>query len=88
MNSKLRDRRQFIKLASGLLVTPFASLTGGSAIAQNAGSPLRMLTIIDSYGLPAQTRDDIWVRSPIGDYPLLNTDLGTTLAPLQAYIIV
>lgn len=85
MNSKLRDRRQFIKLASGLLVTPFASLTGGSAIAQNVGSPLRMLTIIDSYGLPAQTRDDIWVRSPIGDYPLLNTDLGTTLAPLQAY---
>ena len=80
-----RQRRNFIKLASGLLVTPFASLTGASAFAQSGASPLRMLTIIDSYGLPKQTRDQIWVRSPVGDYPLNTNDLGTTLAPLQAY---
>ncbi len=86
MNSiKLRQRRNFIKLASGLLVTPFASLTGPNAFAQSSSAPLRMLTIIDSYGLPSQTRNEIWVRSPTGDYRLENNDLGTTLAPLQAY---
>ena len=67
------------------MVTPFASLTGGSAFAQSGGSPLRMLTIIDSYGLPKQTRNSIWIRSTTGDYALENADLGTTLAPLQAY---
>lgn len=85
MNTRLKQRRQFIKLASGLLVTPFASLVGGAAVAQSAKPPLRMLTIIDSYGLPVATRNEIWVKSTAGDYPLADDSLGTILSPLQAY---
>ena len=66
-------------------MTPFASLVGGAAIAQSTKPPLRMLTIIDSYGLPIATRKEIWVNSTAGDYPLKGDELGTILSPLQAY---
>ncbi len=85
MNTKLRQRRQFIKLASGLMVTPFASLAGGAAFAQGGKPPLRMLTIIDSYGLPVATRNDTWVNTANGDYRLTVENLGSILSPLQAY---
>lgn len=84
MNSKFRERRQFIKLASGLLVSPFVTLSGERAFAANT-PPLRMLTIIDSYGLPKTTRSEIWVRSSAGDYALQESDLGTILAPFRPY---
>lgn len=86
MNTKLKQRRKFVKLASGLMVTPFASLTGGAASAQDGTAPLRLLTIIEPYGLPNdEFRRDIWINNTAGDYPLEADQLGTTLAPLSAY---
>ena len=85
MNTKLQERREFIKLASGLLVTPFASLAGGSVFAADDKPPLRMLTVIDSYGVPIATRNEIWVKSTASDYALSDDDLGTILSPLKAY---
>lgn len=85
MNTKLNQRRQFIKLASGLMVTPFASLTGGIASAQARTAPLRLLTIVESYGVPRAPRKDIWIDSTAGDYALTGDELGTILAPLRAY---
>ena len=85
MNTKRQERRKFIKLASGLLVTPFASLAGGSAMAADDKPPLRLLTVIDSYGLPTATRKEIWVKSSAGDYALSDDDFGTILSPLKAY---
>ena len=86
MNTKLKQRRKFIKLASGLMVTPFASLVGGAASAQAGTSPLRLLTVIESYGLPdGRGRGDIWINSTAGDYALNPDQLGTTLAPFRAY---
>lgn len=85
MNTKLKNRRQFIKLASGLLATPFVSLAAGNAYSADAKPPLRLLTIVDSYGLPIATRNEAWINSTAGDYALTGDELGTTLAPLQAY---
>ncbi len=85
MHTQRMKRRQFIKLASGLLAAPFASLTGGVAAAQANISPLRLLTLVESYGIPTSTRRDIWVSSTTGDYPLSGNELGTILTPLAAY---
>lgn len=85
MNAKFKERRQFIKLASGLLATPFVSLAAGNAFSAETKSPLRLLTIIDSYGIPTATRNEIWVDSTAGDYALSGDELGTILSPLKAY---
>lgn len=85
MDTKRKNRRQFIKLASGLLATPFVSLAAGNVYSADTEPPLRLLTIVDSYGLPIATRNEAWVNSTAGDYALTGDELGTTLAPLQAY---
>lgn len=84
MNNSFKTRRQFIKLASGLLAVPFCSLSGAGAYGQTK-PPLRFLTILDSYGLPTATRNQIWTTSTAGDYALTDANLGTILSPLKAY---
>lgn len=85
MNYNFKQRRQFIKLASGLLATPFVSLTGGAASAQTGTAPLRLLTVIEPYGIPLAPRNDIWISSTAGDYALNEDQLGTILSPLSAF---
>ncbi len=78
------NRRKFLGLASGALALPFLPL--GSIRAQSGGKPpLRLITILDSYGLPISERSTHWVDSEVGDYELLPSHLGTVLQPLAAY---
>ncbi len=87
MFTKRNNRRHFLKLAAGMLAAPIGSpLLSLSARAQtNTKAPLRLLTTIDTYGLPLDTRNDVWVRSSNGNYVLKDSDLGTVLQPLKAY---
>lgn len=48
--------------------------------------PLRLLTIMESYGLPQGPRGETWIGSQTGDYALSISDLGTVLEPLSAYV--
>ena len=85
MYTKRNQRRQFLKIASGLLATPLGSI-GSFANAQTiSSSPLRFLTIIDHFGVPTATRRDTWISSQTGDYALENNHLGSILQPLRAY---
>lgn len=86
MFTQKRNRRDFIRLASGALAASVGNLATSHARAQSFGqAPLRFLTLIDTYGMPAATRNDIWVRSRNGDYDLQDSDLGTVLDPLRDY---
>lgn len=85
MYTKKSTRRQFLKVASGLMAAPLGSqamFANSQAITQK---PLRFLTIIDHYGVPLATRKRTWVPSTAGDYALKDSDLGTILQPLSAY---
>lgn len=84
MINPLKNRRQFIKLASSSLALPLI-LPAARTFAQNK-PPLRLLTLIDTYGIPTQTRNQTWIRSETQDYPLQSQDLGSILQPLEAYI--
>ncbi|MEL6183195.1 MAG: DUF1552 domain-containing protein [Myxococcota bacterium] len=46
---------------------------------------MRLLTLIDSYGIPTRGRSQIWVDASTGDYALEDRHLGTILQPLRAY---
>ena len=86
MFTKRNNRRQFLKLASGLMAAPLGSMSffaNGQVLNQK---PLRFLTIIDHFGVPPATRKDTWIDSTTGDYPLSNNDLGTILQPLSDYL--
>lgn len=79
-----RRRRDFIGLAAAVMGSQFLPFREGQA--QAAKPPLRMLTIVDSYGLWIDRRSTNWIRSEVDDYPLQEADLGTVLKPLSAYI--
>lgn len=85
MYTKRNQRRQFLKLASGLLAAPLGSISSFATAQTSSQSPLRFISIVDHYGIPTSTRSDIWVRSSSGDYDLEADDLGTILQPLSAY---
>jgi len=87
MFSQIKNRRQFIKLASGLLAAPLYSFPSIHAQAQTSGkAPLRFLTVVDTYGLPIASRNDVWVKSSASDYALEASDLGTILSPFSNYL--
>ena len=77
------SRREITGLVAGALGMQFLPMRSGWA--QAAKPPLRLLTIIDSYGLDTRLRPTTWIGSEMGDYPLQASDLGTTLQPLSAY---
>ncbi len=79
-----QNRRKFLKAASGLLAAPFLSFRAPRARAAGA-PPLRLMTIMDSYGVPTTNRGETWIDSAVGDYALTNDSLGTILAPLSSY---
>lgn len=83
-NCTSSTRRRFLQIASSLLAVPFASF-GGREAGAAAKPPLRLLTVIDSYGLPAVARSEAWLGSSVGDYALAGEPLGTVLSPLSAY---
>lgn len=76
-------RRQFLKAASALLAAPFISLKNSTAFAQ-ARPPLRLLIMMDAYGVPPN-RGEVWASSSVGDYALTADSLGTILKPLAGY---
>lgn len=87
MFSQIKNRRQFIKLASGLLAAPLCSFQSIHAQAQSGGNaPLRFLSVIDTYGLPIRSRRESWIRSEASDYALRESDLGTILSPFRNYL--
>lgn len=85
MYTKRNNRRQFLKLASGLMAAPLGSMSMYAKSQSISQKPLRFLTIIDHYGVPLATRNSTWVPSTAGDYALSDDDLGTILQPLSAY---
>lgn len=76
-------RRQALTLAAGALALPFASIR--RAHAATGRPPLRLLTVIDSYGMTLSHRSSTWIGSEVGDYALTEAALGTILQPLAAY---
>ena len=85
MNKK-QNRRELLKLAGSLLAAGAGNLASPFLNAATDGSsPLRLLTIIDSYGIPTATRNEIWLNSTAVDYALTDASLGTILQPLKAY---
>lgn len=76
-------RRQLMTTAASALALPF--LTMGRGRTQGAAPPLRLITIVESYGLPLRRRGINWVGSEMNDYALEAADLGTTLKPLAGY---
>lgn len=79
------QRRQLIQAAAGGLLLPFFS--SQRLRAQATGKPpLRLVTIIDSYGVEMTQRDQQWVSSTAGDYELRAEDLGAVLQPLTDYV--
>ena len=86
MNSKAIQRRDLIKLASGLLAFPLGGYAGLSRAQESEGQkPLRLLTLPETYGLERDERSRLFIRSGSGDYTLKPSDLGPTLQPLSAY---
>ena len=87
MYTKRNQRRRLLKYAASSLAAPLLGLSGAKLQAQsNANSaPLRFMSVIDTYGMPFTTRNEIWVSSSAGDYALNDSDLGTILQPLRAY---
>ena len=85
MYTKRNQRRQFLKLAAGLMAAPLGSMNFAASAQEVSPKPLRFVTIIDHYGVPQATRSDTWVRSSTGDYALQPADLGTILQPLSSY---
>jgi len=85
MYSTKNSRRQFLKLASGLMAAPLGSLSSFAQAQTTAQSPLRFLTIIDHFGVPIDTRNETWISSTANDYALTDDHLGTILQPLKAY---
>lgn len=83
--SFFNSRRNFIKLASGVAVSPLFTLPSSKVFAADKPN-LRCLICIDTYGLPGDKRAESFIRSMSGDYPLQAEDLGNTLKPLAAYI--
>lgn len=90
MDSKKTQRRHFIQMASRLLAIPFAVPLGAALStkghAASSKPPLRLLTILDSYGIPAGPhRLPIWAKSTANDYDLRNADLGTILTEFRDF---
>ncbi len=79
------SRRDFLKWASGAAASSFLALPARYSFAQTR-APLRFLTLIDTYGIPLNHRQSMWVSSSAGDYALNEAHLGTILQPLSAYI--
>ena len=80
-----QNRRDFIKLLSASAATPFIALPSKRAFAQTK-APLRLLTLVDTYGLPISDRSQSWISSTAGDYELQEQHLGAVLQPLSAYM--
>ncbi|MBX2798921.1 MAG: DUF1552 domain-containing protein [Myxococcales bacterium] len=78
------SRREALSMAAGALALPFAPLRRAAA-APSGKPPLRLLTIIDSFGLTSSQRASTWISSEVGDYALQDSDLGTVLQPLATY---
>jgi len=79
-----RNRRQFLAIASGLLAVPLLQLKHTRA--QSTGNaPLRFLTILDSYGISPNGRNQTWIDSTVGDYALTADSLGSILAPFAPH---
>lgn len=85
MFTKRRNRREFMKMASGLIAAPLGSLSTFAHGETSNPSPLRFLTIIDHFGISLDGRDETWISSTSGDYALTDDNLGTILQPLKAY---
>lgn len=85
MSNSQNSRRDFIKMMSAAAVAPLLTMPGAKAFAQSK-APLRMLTLIDTYGIPLETRNTSWVNVTTGDYALSEANLGSILKPLAAYI--
>lgn len=83
--SILNSRRNFLKLASGAVLSPLLTLPSSKVFAADKPN-LRCLICIDTYGLPGDKRAEQFIRSMSGDYALQAEDLGTTLQPLAAYV--
>lgn len=79
-----RKRREFLSLAAAGLGAQFLPLSKG--LAQTGKPPLRLVTIVDAYGMEVGKRGRTWVGSESGDYELSEADLGTVLQPLSGYI--
>ena len=84
--NRQQNRRTLLKMASSMLAATTGNLASPFVKAATDGSsPLRLLTIIDSYGIPVTTRNKIWLDSTAIDYALSDANLGTILQPLKAY---
>lgn len=81
------SRRQFVKLASGLLAVPFSSLSSPYGFAQAGNHPFRLVTVIDTYGLPGGAdRNNIWMKNTSSDYEITDDNqLGTILSEFKDY---
>lgn len=80
-------RRHFLKCAASCLALPLFGVSGKDIFAQTGSTkaPLRFMSVIDTYGMPLDTRSEIWISSSSGDYVLNDGHLGTILDPLKAY---
>ena len=78
------ERRKLLAAAASSLALPFLTM-GRAAHAQGSKPPLRLITIIESYGLPLGRRGKNWITSEAGDYALTPAALGSTLKPLAGY---
>lgn len=85
MYTKRNQRRQFLKLASGLLAAPLGSMASFAQAQTSGQAPIRFITIIDHYGVPTTGRQNTWISSNTGDYDLEDNDLGSVLQPLRDY---
>lgn len=85
MYTKRDQRRQFLKLASGLLAAPLGTMASFANAQSSGQAPIRFITIVDHYGVPTTDRQNTWIRSDSGDYDLEDDDLGRVLQPLSAY---
>ena len=85
MYTKKNHRRQFLKLASSLLAAPLGSMGNFARAQTSTGAPLRLLTVIDHFGVPLPDRNSTWIRSPSGDYALQPDDLGSILSQLSNF---
>jgi len=83
--SFFNSRRNFIKLASSMAISPLLTLPSSKVFAADKPN-LRCLICIDTYGLPDDKREEYFIRSMSGDYALQAEDLGSTLQPLAAYV--
>jgi hypothetical protein len=85
MYTKRNERRLFLKIAAGLMAAPLGTINSFARANSFNGSPLRLLTIIDHFGVPTANRSNTWISSPTGDYALEAGHLGSILQPLAAY---